>query len=69
MQEYSDSKRLITPREAARLLHVADSTVRRWCEEDLIEAQQLPSRGKKKLYRIYRSAVDRMLGKIAKLPQ
>lgn len=52
---------LLTVHEVAVRLRVDDTTVRRWIKTRILEAIQLPHRGKRQAYRIKRETLDKLL--------
>jgi excisionase family DNA binding protein len=53
--------KLLTIKEAAQFLHVHENTLRRWCDQGVIPAIRICSRGDR---RIYESSVDKLLSKM-----
>lgn len=52
---------LLTIHEVAQRLRVDETTVRRWIIQGALEAIALPHRGKKQVYRIRRTTLERLL--------
>ncbi|HEV2583708.1 MAG TPA: helix-turn-helix domain-containing protein [Ktedonobacteraceae bacterium] len=59
MAERSDI--LLTVREVATRLRVDQTTVRRWIKDGALEAVSLPHRGKREVYRVRQSTIDRII--------
>lgn len=51
---------LLTVQEAARILRVDDTTVRRWVKRGAMEAVVLPHKNTRVAYRIKRSTLDKI---------
>jgi excisionase family DNA binding protein len=47
----SEMPQLLTPREAALLLHVHESTLRRWSDQGVIRAYRISPRGDRRFRR------------------
>lgn len=59
----TDQPELLTVHEVARILRCDDTTVRRWIQNNVLEAIRLPHRNKRQAYRIRRATLDALLGK------
>ncbi len=57
-----DQNPFLTIAEVAKLLRVDYTTVRRWVQNGLIAATVLPTRGRRHVYRIWRTEVEKILG-------
>lgn len=55
---------LLTVTEVARVLRCDDTTVRRWIKQGVLEAVILPHVNARQGYRIKRTTLDRVLGKV-----
>ena len=53
---------LLTVPEVARILRVADTTVRRWVKQGTLEAVVLPHLHSRQVVRIKRETLDHLLG-------
>ncbi len=51
MTRHNETSPLLTPREAAQLLHVHANTIRRWSDRGIINAQRICSRGDRRFIR------------------
>jgi excisionase family DNA binding protein len=56
---------LLTIHEVARQLRVDDTTVRRWINNDILEAVTLPHLGKRRGYRVRRTTLETLLSSSA----
>jgi excisionase family DNA binding protein len=52
---------LLTVQEVAERLRVNEATVRRWIKNGSLQAIKLPHRGKREIYRVWRSTLDSVL--------
>ena len=52
---------LLTVQEVARRLRVNEATVRRWIKNGSLAAVKLPHRGKREIYRVRQSTLERVL--------
>ena len=59
MAERSDQ--LLTVREVATRLRVDQTTVRRWIKDGALEAVSLPHKGRRQVYRVRKSTVDKLM--------
>lgn len=59
--ETEQPEKLLTVREVARVLQVDETTVRRWIQEESLEAVRLPTKGIRQAYRIRKSILDDLL--------
>jgi len=53
---------LLTVSEVARILRVANTTVRRWVKQGVLEAVVLPHVNARPAYRIKRATLNKVLG-------
>jgi excisionase family DNA binding protein len=58
-------QRLLTPNEVAHYLHVTSGTVRRWINEGVLSAIELPHTGPRRSHRIEETTLDTL----KRLPQ
>lgn len=52
---------LLTVSEVAKRLRVDGATVRRWVISGALEAVRLPHKGKRAMYRVRKSTLDKLL--------
>jgi excisionase family DNA binding protein len=52
---------LLTVAEVAEILHVDETTVRRWVKQGVLEAVALPHAKKRVAYRVKRETVEKLL--------
>ena len=60
-EEHNIMNELLTASEVAQILHVNDTTVRRWVKQGALQAVILPHRNARQAYRFTRETVERIL--------
>lgn len=59
--ELPEPEELMKVSEVSRRLRVDDTTVRRWVHNGVLDAIELPHRGKRRVFRVRRQVVDDLI--------
>lgn len=65
----TEKEGLLTVREVALRLRVDETTIHRWIKSGTLEAIILPHRGKRRVYRIRRSTLEKVLNSPQSSPE